>query len=321
MIAVKLLFAASNILVSAYATASDADSPNVRSLNSRAPAYKIYGGDGTAGQGWPTEAQWLDYDSLWAANYEVMMNKLDETGCLNAWGPNTEAEVAVIKSGIEAAASTSGLDHRFILATMMQESNGCVRVPTSISPNEQVRNPGLFQCANGDHTCNEDGNLKIPCPDDQITGMINDGVLGTASGPGLQQLVVESGAQDVSKYYKALVLYNSGVLPPSGNLGQGRSTRCYASDLANRLTGWTGIGRTCDPNTIGDNWGTPIGEKFEGAPANCIRWYTVQSGDGCRSIEEANGIALGTIKNLNQGVDSNCGNLRRNVNYCLATSD
>lgn len=250
-----------------------------------------------------------------------MMNKLDETGCYSYWGPNTEAEVAVIKSGIEAAAKASGLDHRFILAAMMQESTGCVRVPTSRSPNENVRNPGLFQSANGDHTCNDNDVLTIPCPDNQITGMINDGVLGTASGPGLQQLVKESGAQDVSKYYKALVLYNSGILPASGNLGQGRATQCYASDLANRLTGWTGIGRTCNTDTIGDFWGTPVGEKFAGAPANCNRWYFVKSGDGCRSIEEANGIALGTIKTLNQGVDSNCGNLRKSVHYCLATAN
>ncbi|OAG03079.1 uncharacterized protein CC84DRAFT_1178611 [Paraphaeosphaeria sporulosa] len=117
------------------------------------------------------------------------MNNFDETGCLNAWGPNSEAEVAVVKS---------------------------------VSPNEKVQNPGLFECANGDHTCNENGNLR-----------------------------------NVSKYYKALVLYNSGVLAESGNQGDGRATACYASNLASRLMGWTGIGRTCDPDTIGDYDGTP----------------------------------------------------------------
>lgn len=250
------------------------------------------------------------------------MNKIDETGCLKEWGPNSEAEVAVIKSGIESAASASGLDHRFIMAAMMQESNGCVRVPNSVSPNEKIRNPGLFQCANGVHTCNEDGNLRNPCPDEQIIGMINDGILGTASGDGLQQLVKKTGVDDVSKYYKASVLYNSGVLPESGNLGDGRATACYASDLANRLMGWTGIGRTCDKDTIGDYEGLPTKptvEKFEGAPTNCNFWYKVQKGDGCRSIEEAHGVAVGTIKKLNKGVDSNCGNLRNNVEYCLGT--
>jgi hypothetical protein len=140
---------------------------------------------------------------------------------------------------------------------MMQEFNRCVRNPTSISPNEQVRNPGLFQCADGDHTCNENGNIQIPCPDEQILGMINGGVLGTASGEDMQQLVEEAGVDDVSKYYRVLVLYNSVVLPESGNVGNGRATACYASDLANRLMGWTGIGRTCDPKIIGDYEGIP----------------------------------------------------------------
>jgi hypothetical protein len=117
---------------------------------------------------------------------------------------------------------------------MMQEFNRCVRNPTSISPNEQVRNPGLFQCADGDHTCNENGNIQIPCPDEQILGMINGGVLGTASGEDMQQLVEEAGVD-----------------------GNGRATACYASDLANRLMGWTGIGRTCDPKIIGDYEGIP----------------------------------------------------------------
>ncbi|KAF2438960.1 hypothetical protein P171DRAFT_490412 [Karstenula rhodostoma CBS 690.94] len=108
--------------------------------------------------------------------------------------------------------------------------------------------------------------------------------------------------------------------------------------------GWTGIGRTCNPDTIGDYDGTPtepkltttstsgpaptpsggnsepIGEKFEGAPPNCSPWYKVQKGDACRSIEDSQGIAVGTIKKLNKGVDSNCGNSRSNVNYCLAVS-
>ena len=90
-----------------------------------------------------------------------MMNKIDETGCLNEWGPNTETEVAVIKSSIEVAASASGLDHRFILAVMMQESSGCVRIPTSYSPTEGIRNPGLFQGANGDHTCKDRKSTRL----------------------------------------------------------------------------------------------------------------------------------------------------------------
>ncbi|KAJ4290339.1 hypothetical protein N0V90_010555 [Kalmusia sp. IMI 367209] len=393
MIAFQLLFAASSIIGLSRAAPAASFPRNARSLAAQAPEYKIFGGDGTVEQGWPAKSSWIDYESMWEANYEVMMNKIDETGCLKEWGPNTEAEVAVIKSGIEAAASASGLDHRFILAVMMQESNGCVRIPTSYSPTEGTRNPGLFQDANGDHTCNDEDKgvgLSTPCPDAQIKGMINDGVTGTASGGGLQQTVEEAGVGDDSRYYKGARIYNSGMIDDSGNLGKGRATHCYSSDIANRLIGWTGIGRTCDPDTIGDVEGTPtvvenpgersettsvvtpapipsekpaptatpspaepakstpptettpvaappptitgsyptstvsvgdgepIGMKFAGAPADCSQWYSVQPEDGCRSIEIANGVAIGTIKKLNKGVNSRCGNLYNNVNYCLA---
>jgi hypothetical protein len=81
--------------------------------------------------------------------------------------------------------------------------------------------------------------------------MITDGV-GLTTGDGLKQTVQRSGATDVSKYYKGAVLYNSGVLPESGNLGQGRSNPCYASDIANRVMGWVDDQSPCDRETIGD---------------------------------------------------------------------
>lgn len=42
----------------------------------------------------------------------------------------TDAEAVDIKSAISLVASSTSIDPRFILAIMMQESNGCVRVPT-----------------------------------------------------------------------------------------------------------------------------------------------------------------------------------------------
>jgi len=50
--------------------------------------------------------------------------------------------------------------------------------------------------------------------------------LGDASGSGS------------AKYYRAARAYNSGAVNPSGDLGKGCCTHCYASDVANRLTGW-----------------------------------------------------------------------------------
>lgn len=81
--------------------------------------------------------------------------------------------------------------------------------------------------------------------------MITDGV-GITTNAGLKQTVARSKATDVSKYYKGAVLYNSGVMPASGNLGQGRSNPCYASNIANRLMGWVGDSSPCNKNTIGN---------------------------------------------------------------------
>ena len=89
--------------------------------------------------------------------------------------------------------------------------------------------------------------------------MIKDGATGTAAGDGLKQTLSESHATDVSmcvlrldpldlliceltnimsRYYKAARIYNSGSIAASGKLEDGIATHCYASDIANRLTGW-----------------------------------------------------------------------------------
>lgn len=81
--------------------------------------------------------------------------------------------------------------------------------------------------------------------------MITDGV-GLTTNDGLKQTVERSRATDDSKYYKGAVIYNSGLLPTSGNLGEGRSNPCYASDIANRVLGWIDDSSPCDPDTVDD---------------------------------------------------------------------
>lgn len=41
-------------------------------------------------------------------------------------------------------------------------------------------------------------------------------------------------------------MYNGGSVDPSGDLGKGCCTKCYASDIANRLTGWVTANHNCD---------------------------------------------------------------------------
>lgn len=148
---------------------------------------------------------------------------------------DTDQEISDIKSAIQSTAASSGVDERFILAIMMQESNGCVRVQTT---DNGVNNPGLFQSHNGDGTCwVSQGVGTSPCPASEISLMVQDGVDGTKYGDGLKQTMAQTGATGCQAYYGAAVIYNSGNLP--ANLDDNTATPCYASDVANRLMGWT----------------------------------------------------------------------------------
>lgn len=46
-------------------------------------------------------------------------------------------------------------------------------------------------------------------------------------------------------YYRGARHYNSGEVPKNGVLEEGSATHCYASDIANRLTGWTDAASKC----------------------------------------------------------------------------
>lgn len=148
---------------------------------------------------------------------------------------NSEEEVQDIYNGITTVSAETGVDSRFIFAILMQESTGCVRAPTTIW---SVRNPGLMQDHNGTASCNDGITATAPCPADTITQMIRDGVMGTQWGDGLVQCLEKTGVYDVQKYYMAARMYNSGSIAEGGDLGAGGSTHCYASDIANRMTGW-----------------------------------------------------------------------------------
>lgn len=195
--------------------------------------YAFYVGDGSTGAGWPSQGAWGSWSDLWNANVPLMQKSCG----WNGWGAdNSGDEINAINSAIQQLASSTGVDNRFILAVMMQESKGCVRAPTTYNG---VVNPGLMQSHNGAGTC---ANAN-PCPAYQITQMIRDGTAGTSSGDGLQQVLARArgaiGDSGSRSFYAAGRLYNSGSADYS-NLNNGLgSTACYASDIANRLTGWT----------------------------------------------------------------------------------
>ena len=171
---------------------------------------------------------------------------------------NSATEIGLIKDAIWNASNATNIDPRFILAVMLQESEGCVRVPTTGGANP---NPGLMQSHAGNFSCNPDGNPISPCPQDQIFGMISDGAAGTDAGDGLAACLNEAinptdplaqipaPVSETQLYYMAARLYNSGSFGSYVGLGAPGATRCYCSDIANRLTGWTNADTINYPST------------------------------------------------------------------------
>ncbi|KAG5959971.1 hypothetical protein E4U57_007536 [Claviceps arundinis] len=189
--------------------------------------YQMYRGNGSPSEGWPEKALWVPFENMFR-NYRGQM--LQSCGNQNPPQPNNdEQEVKAIYDGILKASVASGVDRRFILAILMQESKGCVRAPTT---NYGVRNPGLMQNHDGAGTCNEGGLVKKPCPVATIHQMISEGVSGTAAGDGLANCINVAGGADVSAFYKAARIYNSGSIAKTGQLQDGIATHCYASDVA-----------------------------------------------------------------------------------------
>ena len=72
---------------------------------------------------------------------------------------------------------------------------------------------------------------------------------GTADGHGFAaDINAQKDVQNIEyaeAYYRGARLYNSGAIDDSGDLGKGSATHCYASDIANRLVGWTDSASSC----------------------------------------------------------------------------
>lgn len=125
----------------------------------RQVAYVQYNGDGSAADGWPTVDQWQSWDQLWSINSPLMAQSCG----WNGWGTDNSAqETSDVGSAIQSVAGQNGLDERFVLAIVMQESKGCVRVPTT---NNGIANPGLMQSHDGSGTCAG----VDPCPTSEVS--------------------------------------------------------------------------------------------------------------------------------------------------------
>ena len=252
---------------------------------SRAPGqdtYILYTGPASTPP-YPAMSSWLNFSTLWKSNLpNIGSNCVFSSGTVP---PNTRAESLALRREIAAVAAETKVSASYILAMVMQESAGCVRVPTTSSW-EGISNPGLMQSFKGDATCNNGGKMMQPCPTKMIRAMLLEGVKGNQGvgiSPALQQAGASmgltaapfgtsvnasastsiqrqakakvqgtSGATTQSKadpamaYYMAARIYNSGSMPLDGDLSAATgSTRCYVSDIVNRLMGWVNARRDC----------------------------------------------------------------------------
>ncbi|TVY71427.1 hypothetical protein LSUE1_G006464 [Lachnellula suecica] len=221
--------------------------------------YNCYSG---SFQDFPAKSKWISFTDMWNNAQSALKESCSN---IESTGPgDSAAQITDILSSIQQVADTSLADHRFIFATIMQESSGCVNVETSKNPDPtQPDNPsfaattaftstqpvsdpkefcslefltdnghrGLMQSAGGSSFVGNSASAAAQAA--SITQMIIDGTQGTAKGDGLVQCINQYG-----NIYEAARCYNSGTVDPSDlNNGEG-ATSSYVNDIANRMTGW-----------------------------------------------------------------------------------
>ncbi|CEJ93752.1 hypothetical protein VHEMI09322 [[Torrubiella] hemipterigena] len=212
---------------------SDSKGPQAKDV------YTFYQGDGSTAAGWPSEQQWASFDSLWKINLPFIQKSC--TNLRTGAPDNSPQEIEQIKKALADVSKEAGIDKRVGLALMMQESKGCVRIGTTAV---DVENPGLLQSHKGVNCIG-----KVPCPQATIKQMIKDGLEGTQFGDGLKQTIAQGAKQLNAKGAQAVYAgargYNSGSIKTGDLNFKFKATACYATDIANRLTGWIASPSKC----------------------------------------------------------------------------
>lgn len=190
-------------------------------------SYTYYQGNAS---NFPTSDKWVSFHDMWDANLDTFKYSC---GWLKRGDDNSPEMIQDIYDAIQDRANASLVDQRIILATIIQETNGCPLVSHTTSSGG-TRNPGLMQSHNGHEYDPKHSRLSIML-------MVQDGTQGTDAGWGLVDNLNTYGNP-----YKAMRGYNSGYIPTSGDLSEkAGATACYVSDIANRLTGWVRADTKC----------------------------------------------------------------------------
>lgn len=186
--------------------------------------YTCYSGSASA---FPPLSTWISFSAMWG---------LQRISALVPIGDTWE-EIGHIKNAIMTVSTDALVDTRVILAIIILESTGNVRVPCTTSYGG-VQNCGLMQAYNPTQT-----SYNASIGSQSILQMVVDGTQGTETGPGLVQWLNHAAGVNFDasgNLWEALRGYNSGRMNDmqlSDGLG---ATDAYVSDVANYLQGWNG---------------------------------------------------------------------------------
>ncbi|KAJ8064838.1 hypothetical protein OCU04_007147 [Sclerotinia nivalis] len=197
--------------------------------------YKCYYG---GWQSFPPSSKWVSFEDMWNKSITYLKESCANTGAFGSGDSSTQIED--MYNSILAVATASLVDPRFIFATILQESGGCVNIDTSTNPDpSQPDNPGLMQSVGGVKFVGNSASASAQAS--SIHQMIVDGTQGTTQGDGLVQCINQFG-----NIYEAARYYNSGEVDKSNLNDAEGATASYVNDIANRMTGWLNAEQTFD---------------------------------------------------------------------------
>lgn len=180
----------------------------------------------------PSINTWVNFNTMWSTASVYALKPVNDT----------DSERSYIHSAILSVSKQAKVDARIILATILLESTGNVRVPCTKSFGG-VYNCGIMQSYDATNKTYDPKHSQ-----QSILGMVVDGVQGTAAGPG--QVQYFNDANDTAKEtggnaYKVFRSYNSGSVNKY-NLSDGLgASDSYVSNMANYLQGWNGTSLFC----------------------------------------------------------------------------
>ncbi|GAB7349050.1 hypothetical protein MBLNU459_g8014t3 [Dothideomycetes sp. NU459] len=91
----------------------------------------------------------------------------------------------------------------------------------------------------------------------------------------------------------------------------------YCVALVNGTSVTTTASASLSTSATSSNVAAPT-QTVAGTTSQCYKWYTVQSGDSCATIEDTFGITLTYFRSLNTYIDAACDNLWLDYAYCVS---